>query len=839
MIGKRIAHYKILEQLGSGGMGLVYKAEDTRLRSTVALKFLPPELTRDSTARARLEREAQALASLDHPNICTVHALHHAPDGRPFFCMAFYEGQTVQQKIAEGPLDVGEALAITHAACAGLEEAHGKNIIHRDIKPGNIIITKDGTVKLLDFGIARLIDRTVVTRQGTTPGTIHYMSPEQLSDSDVDARSDVFSLGVVLFEMLTGELPFAADRSAAVSYKILNQEPARVTGYRKDVPKSLQKLLDRAMEKKPRNRYGSVRAFRRELELVMGKRRPHRRLRGAVIAAVAVLITGISINTILERRSVEIVTEKRVMILPFTAEAGAQTFGSMIDGLGEVLNSKLTRLDASDDSRWILPAAQKRKRQSDDPADAAGIYGVNLLVRGNIRKSGDSILVDMVLLDAVYEQPLRTATVACASAVPLEWQTELAASVFDMLDVPMTEYATELLNAGGTSVPAAYASYLAGCGLLTQPDQTEAAILQLDRAVQADPEYALAYGALARADWKLYQATQDEGRPARALERCQRALDIEANLATVWITMGKVRNGTRDYEGAVEAFERALELEPVNAEAFVGLATAYERLSRPEDAEHVLEQAIEHRPDYWPLRQELAFLFYRLGRYQDAAAQFERIAKLTPRDFGTYNSLGAFYYLQGQMDDAERMWKTGFNIKRSYGACNNLGTLYYRQKRYSDAARMYEWAVEYSKEDYVLWGNLAQAYSRIPEERHKARDKFDKAIELAEAMRTTDPKNPVTPAFLAGYYADIGDTNLSRERSEEAVELGPENSEVAFRAGHARAMIGDNEKALRWLGRAIENGYPVEEIMQDPELEKLRRDPRFEHLVGSGAADGG
>lgn len=190
------------------------------------------------------------------------------------------------------------------------------------------------------------------------------------------------------------------------------------------------------------------------------------------------------------------------------------------------------------------------------------------------------------------------------------------------------------------------------------------------------------------------------------------------------------------------------------------------------------------------------------------------------------------------MDDAERMWKTGFDIKKSYGGCMNLGTLYYRQKRYSDAARMYEWAVEYNTEDYLLWGNLASAYSRIPGERHKARDKFDKAIELAEAMRAAEPTNPVTVSFLAGYYADIGDKDRSIARSKEAVALGPKNSEVAFRAGHASAKIGENEKALFYLGRAIQNGYPVDEIVQDPELEELRRDPRFEHLVGRTDAGG-
>lgn len=258
MIGKTISHYKILKKLGEGGMGVVYEAEDTKLRRTVALKFLPRELMKDEESKKRFLREAQAASALDHPNICTIHEIDQSEDGRMFISMASYQGITLKQRIAQGPLPIGEAVDIVNHVSRGLKKAHDEGIIHRDIKSSNIILTKDGTVKILDFGLAKLQKRATTTKPGSAMGTVAYMSPEQALGKSVDHRTDIFSLGVVLYEMIAGAPPFQGRYDQAVVYSIVNEEPAPLTSLRTDVPVALETVVDKMLAKDPGARYQHV-----------------------------------------------------------------------------------------------------------------------------------------------------------------------------------------------------------------------------------------------------------------------------------------------------------------------------------------------------------------------------------------------------------------------------------------------------------------------------------------------------------------------------------------------------------------------------------------------------
>lgn len=264
-IGKLLSHYRICEKLGEGGMGVVYKAEDLKLKRIVALKFLPADLTRDPEAKERFIQEAQTASALDHPNICTIFEIGETEDGQMFICMAYYEGETLKEKIKKGPLKIEEAINIAIQIAQGLEKAHKKVIIHRDIKPANIFITEDGIVKILDFGLAKLAGQTKLTKTGTTLGTVAYMSPEQAKGEQVDYRSDVWSLGVILYEMLTGWLPFKGDYDQVVLYSIVNEKPASLRSHRKDVPAEIEHVVLRALEKSPDNRYTDLSECIREL----------------------------------------------------------------------------------------------------------------------------------------------------------------------------------------------------------------------------------------------------------------------------------------------------------------------------------------------------------------------------------------------------------------------------------------------------------------------------------------------------------------------------------------------------------------------------------------------
>jgi serine/threonine protein kinase len=265
MIGKTISNYKILEIIGSGGMGVVYKAEDTNLKRNVALKFLPPELTKDKETEERFIREAQSASSLQHNNICTIHEINKTDDGRFFICMDYYEGETLKEKISRGTLNFDETVDISIQISEGLEKAHEKGIIHRDIKPANIFITTEGVVKILDFGLAKLSGRTKLTKAQSTLGTVAYMSPEQASGDEVDNKTDIWSLGVILYEMIAGQSPFQGDYEQAVIYSIMNEDPKHPREFRNNLPEDFERIILRSLEKDPKSRYSTITELLKDL----------------------------------------------------------------------------------------------------------------------------------------------------------------------------------------------------------------------------------------------------------------------------------------------------------------------------------------------------------------------------------------------------------------------------------------------------------------------------------------------------------------------------------------------------------------------------------------------
>jgi formylglycine-generating enzyme required for sulfatase activity/tRNA A-37 threonylcarbamoyl transferase component Bud32 len=271
MIGKTISHYKILEKLGEGGMGVVYKAEDTKLKRTVALKFLPPDLTRDNQAKTRFIQEAQAASALDHSNICTIHEIDETDEGQVFIVMSCYEGETLKKKIEDRFFEMEELVGIVTQVAHGLAKAHEQGIIHRDIKPANIMITKDGVAKILDFGLAKLTGQSRITKTAATMGTVAYMSPEQSKGEDVDQRTDIWSFGVMLYEMITGKLPFKGEYEQAVVYSILHEEPEPLRKLRSDIPVELEEIVGKSMQKDVRNRYQRIDDIIKTLEALKRK----------------------------------------------------------------------------------------------------------------------------------------------------------------------------------------------------------------------------------------------------------------------------------------------------------------------------------------------------------------------------------------------------------------------------------------------------------------------------------------------------------------------------------------------------------------------------------------
>jgi serine/threonine protein kinase len=428
MIGKPISHYKIIEKLGEGGMGVVYRAEDTKLKRTVALKFLPPEMTRDPEAKARFIHEAQAASALQHHNICTIHDVDETEDGQIFIVMDYYQGETLKEKLTSQQLAVGNVVDISTQIAVGLQEAHGKGIVHRDIKPANIFITTEGIVKILDFGLAKLAGgQTTLTKTGSTLGTVAYMSPEQARGEEVDARTDIWSLGVVLYEMLAGELPFTAQYEQALVYSILNEQPKAIDLIQKDIPKQLLHIVHKSMEKNPALRYQSMKELVKDLaEVKTPSSQPKK--------------------------------EKAILVLPFADMSPGKDNEYFSDGLTEELITDLSGvhdlLVISRSSAMTFKGTKKTIRE------IASEVNVQYVLEGSVRKAGNNLRITAQLIDADNDFHMWAKKYDGNMDDVFDIQEKVSRSIVDALKLKLTSEEMEHLTERPIPNAIAYEFYL-------------------------------------------------------------------------------------------------------------------------------------------------------------------------------------------------------------------------------------------------------------------------------------------------------------------------------------------------------------------------------------------
>ena len=936
--GTRIAHYQVLEKLGGGGMGVVYKAEDTRLDRIAALKFLPPHLHADGQTRQRFIAEAKAASALDHPNICTIYEIGETDAGQLYIAMACYEGQTLKQKIKSGTLTVEAALDAALQMARGLAKAHGKGIVHRDIKPANVMITNDGVVKILDFGLAKMAD-VQLTRTGTTLGTIAYMSPEQTRGEKVDHRTDIWSLGVVLYEMLTGERPFKGDYDQAIVYSILHENPVPLTERNPDLSEELAHIVEMCLEKDKPLRYPDTADLVADLEVVTqgsgagsaswssmsAARRAHRRRRaplprkavlaaGGVVLALAVVLSLLFLRPSASEAPAS-VPQLHLAVMPFTDAGAAPTEPAYREGLRLTLTSVLTRMSQyTDIPLWIVPASEVGEEMTITAVREA--FGVNRVIEGRVRQDDGQINLD---LDLSGTEPIRqhnSVTITKSPDAATSMETGLVTGLAELLAIPLTPQARRSLTAGGTADSRAYDFYLQGRAALEridQPESIDSAIQLFTFALEEDSLYALAYAGLGRAYVYQYEHTKDSLLIARVEHNSRRALELDNRLAEARMTLGLLYVKTGAYDAALREYDLALVLDSTNADIVLDKAYVYEQLTRLDEAEATYLQGLKVRPDYHRLYNKLGHLYLRSRRYEEAATQFRTIIDLTPDNIWGYNNLGAVYYLEKRYEEARFWFERANEIQKNFLAYTNLGLIAYYEKQYSTAARMQEQAVALDSSNYLGWGNLARAYSRIPEERPKAYEAFQKAIQLAEAELKINPNSPRVPGLLAAYYRRLGvlyygaadhanearmyeqslrynenssvmwsnladaygripeerhkarptyqraaqaaeaeretkpdDVNLlyrlvrlylrleqptqARPILEQALSIKPDHVGLMAQAGRLYEQLDERETALEWIEKALQNGYAYEDIEEDSTLDALRADPRFRQI---------
>ena len=662
MNGKTISHYKIIEKLGEGGMGVVYKAEDTKLKRAVALKFLPPELTRDPEAKKRFIHEAQAASVLDHQNICTVHEIDEAEDGQTFIVMACYEGETLKVKIQKGPMKVEEAIDIALQVAQGLEKAHKKGIVHRDIKPANIFVTEDGVVKIVDFGLAKLAGQVKLTKTGTTTGTIAYMSPEQIQASEADHRSDLWSLGVLLYEMLTGELPFRGDYEAAIIYEILNAKPKAFQRFRSGVPDNVTILISQLLQKDRDQRVSSAREIIDQL-----KSRPTERLSE-------------------ERKSIAVLYFENMSSDKETDYFCAGMTEDLITDLSKI--RKLKVIPRSD----ILPYRNK-EIQSRQVGEALRVH---YIVEGSVRKGGDKIRITAQLIDVKSGFQVWAERYDRLVEDVFNVQIEVSEKIAEALKVSLTESEKKSLAKKPTDDLRAYDFYLRGSEFFLQKGKknNDAAIQMFEHAVSIDPNFPLAYAGLAEAysyNYTFYDG--DRSWLEKTMEMNEKALDLDPDLIEAQIGIGlvyffqkrltvavhhlekvlKIKQdsylvlfwlGTisfclEDYDAAVKYHQRGAVIKPYSEEPWHHLSMIFQKKGDLKSAREAGKKMValglrklEVNPEDCVVLSRMALTYAVIGERNKALEAVKRIVDIQPDDGIALYNCGATYAWLGKKDEA-------------------------------------------------------------------------------------------------------------------------------------------------------------------------------------------
>lgn len=879
MLPVRLAHYELREKVGRGGMGIVFRAWDTRLERSVAVKILPAHLARDPERRARFFREARAAARLNHPNIATLHDVGEAEVDQPelldegvsdgsgpvpvvYLVMEFVEGEDLEARLAAGDLEPAEALELACQVARGLEAAHAGGVVHRDLKPHNLRITPGGTVKILDFGLAKLLapreasglgEESVATSAGMILGTAPYMAPEQVHGEAVDARTDLFALGVILYRMLAGRLPFASGNLVQYVKALAGDEPQPLSDRVPGISPELEGIVARLLAKRPAERYETAGAVAEDLGRILegpptpsapamsrslfgdafrGPRAPRLAVAFGAILLILVALALLPWAAVLDRGDPEDPGEVRtVLVLPFENHTGEEGLTGVCRGLAFSLRDRLAE----------APDLVARRPLDEELAAATGRDGRDtdapVLVEGRCRELGaDRVEVDLQLVEVATGNVLASPSFTGRDLRQLEG--ELAYRAVRALGTALSGKRMERLRRHPSRSSKALNAYYEGLDRLesaTGVEAFEAARESLGRALELDRRFARAEAALAEVHLQLWDLTRQETHVA-AIERAARnAVFLDPDLPAARIALAQALRLRGHLEEAVAQLEAVLAADPRSVEALWVLARLHGQAGRLREAERTLRRAVALRPDYWRYHNQLAVILVGLGEAGVAVEAFEEADRLSPPDVQRpRRNLGHLQLHLGRAAEALDAYEGLEGPVDHPLLAENMARAYLWSGDVERADALSRRAVELQPDVPSVWDIRGDVLA-VRGQETAARGAWSRALMLLEAQLEHSPRDIEKLMRRPLYRAKLDRCEDLPGPEEEA--FGDLTADMALNLAEAHALCGNRGPALTLLERSLAGGTAAGYVEILPAFERYRDDPAFRRLVsGAGGA---
>jgi serine/threonine protein kinase/tetratricopeptide (TPR) repeat protein len=706
MMGKTISHYEITDVLGSGAMSTVYKAKDLRLERNVALKFLSPQLSIDENEKDRLIQEAKTTSTLEHPNICTIYEIDEIEGdlpggqaGQVFIAMAYYEGETLEDRITKGAMSIEEAVGLMTQINQGVSKAHEKGIIHRDLKPANIMITDDGVVKILDFGIAKLLYQKSKTKSGIIMGTPGYLAPEQAKGEKIGPHTDIWALGIIFYEMLCGELPFSGDTDIALIYSIVNNDPFPITRFVEDIPASLEQIIQKMIQKNSEDRYQKVEEIMRDLTNLMENKQEAGTIR-------------------LDAAEINLDVSPSIAVLPFLDMSPEKDQEYFCDGLTEEIISTLSRVEGL---RVVSRMSSfQYKGKEFDLRQVGQQLNVRTILEGSIRKAGNKVRISVQLTNVLDGFLLWTEKFEREIKDIFEIQDEIAQAIVKALKIKLISKKDEKIYKNYTKNVEAYSDYLRGRYHWNKrtSDALKKSIDHFNLAIEKDPQYALAFAGLADAYiiLGLYGALPPKFVMPKAKAAAQKALEIDQELPEAHTSLGCIKSVFDwDWEGAEKDFKQGIDLNPNYALAHHWYAINYlTSMGRFKEAVEEMKKALDLDPISLVINTTVGLVHYFAQEYEKAKDIFLQTLEVESNFAMAHFFLGQTYTQKKEYDkalaefeEANQLFGGSTNMLATYGTTEALAG------KKGDATSMLESLLSTSKEEYVSAYDIAMIYTGL------------------------------------------------------------------------------------------------------------------------------